>query len=315
MGYYAWGVKPQVSGDIGVIGKIPFGQEYETRMEAPYVDLAMRVRTIREDETITDSVVTIGDSFSQFERLGYGNFLANEIGQTVTNVLAHPYSPEKIFVRMVNNHQIPKGAIVIVESVERSCIGRLANLDLSECEATEKKNCADTNGAKLGILDETVIWFRTRLGMKKPVQIYYTEQDLFTHPTRQKELYIYDSKWDHDGDLRFEEELKESDVEQAWENLYLLHEFAEANGVTLLYMIAADKYDVYEPFIVEEHVTNPTLDACPDEPWVINTKPILQAKVRDVERDVYSINNTHWSPKGAEIVGQEVAKRLILVTK
>ena len=315
VGYYAWYVKPQISGDIGAIGKIPFGQEYDARMEAPYVDLAMRVRTISEDEPIKDSVVTIGDSFSQFERLGYSNFLANEIGQTVTNVLVHPYFPEKTFVRMVNNHRIPQGTIVIVESVERSCIGRLADLDLSECEAMAKKNIADTDSAKLGLLDETIIWFRARLGMKKPVQMYHTAKDLFTHPTRYNELYIYDSKWDHDGDLRFMEAIRESDVKQAWENLSRLHEFAEANGVTLLYIIAADKYDVYEPFIVEEHVKNSTLDACPNVPWIINTKSILQAKVRVGEQDVYSINNTHWSPKGAEFVGQEVAKRLFLITK
>lgn len=310
MGYYAWSVKPQMSGDIGVLGKIPFGQEYDARMETPYNEIAMMIRTIGVGETIVDSVVTIGDSFSQFEKFGYENFMANELGVTVTNVRVFPYAPEKTFVRMVNNHLIPQGTIVIVESVERSCIERLIDLNIEDKETMVLKNAGESKGFVSSLLDETIIWFRMQLGIKNPVRIFHTEQDLFTHPTRHNELYIYDSKWDHDGDLRFEKELRESDLEQAWMNLYELHKFAEANGVTLLYIIAADKYDVFEPFVMEKHVKNPTLDACPDEPWVINTKIILQSRVREGERDVYSINNTHWSPKGAEIVGEMLAGRI-----
>lgn len=313
IGFYALGIKPQISGDIGMIGKIPFGQEYDERMESPYKDIPMKVRTKGIEDVIVDSVVTIGDSFSQFERLGYSNFMANELQMVITNILKEPYSPEQTFVDMLNSRLIPRGSIVLVESVERSCIGRLNSIDFSGIVTASE--IRKENEQKSNLLDETIIWFRTRLGMKNPVRIYHTGRDLFSHSTRHNELYVYDSRWKHDGDLRFEKELSASDLEQAWENLYRLHEYAEEQGVTLLYMIAADKYDVYEPFIMEEHLKNPTLDACPDESWIINTKPLLQAWVQDGEQDVYSINNTHWSPKGAEIVGKEVVKRVILSAK
>ena len=313
IGFYALNIKPQISGDIGMIGKIPFGQEYDERMESPYKDIPMKVRTKGIEDVIVDSVVTIGDSFSQFGRLGYSNFLANELQIVITNILKEPYSPEQTFVDMLNSRLIPRGSIVLVESVERSCIERLISVDFTNtCVVSGIKKAKEQ---KSNLLDETIIWFRTNCGMKNPVQIYHTERDLFSHPTRHNELYVYDSKWSQDGDLRFVKKLREPELERAWKNLYRLHKYAEEQGVTLLYMIAADKYDVYEPFIMEEHLKNPTLDACPDESWIINTKPLLQARIRGGEQDVYSINNTHWSPKGAEIVGHEAVKRLISTAK
>jgi len=314
VGYYAWFVKPQISGDIGRIGQIPFGKEYDERMELPYRDRELKIHAIAEGEEIPDLVITIGDSFSQLTECDYNYRLADELGCYISNITRTPASPEQTFVRLVNQGKIPKGAIVIVESVERALISRLANLDLEDAEI-QKHGQVQSGGSVVSALDGAGAWLRISLGMKKPYKRYRADRELFTHETRHKVLYIYDSKWDEDGDLRFVDNLNESDIEKAWENLYRLHEFAEKNGVKMLYMIAADKYDVYEPFITDEHVKNPTLDACPEEPWIFNTKPFLQQLVSDGEKDVYRINNTHWSPKGAEIIAGEVEKRLILVTK
>ena len=69
-----------------------------------------------------------------------------------------------------------------------------------------------------------------------------------------------------------------------------------------MYLIVGDKYDVYEPFIIDKHPHNPTLDNCPEEPWVINTKPMLQENARKGVKDIFRINDTHWSPIGAKLV-------------
>ena len=315
VGYYAWFVKPQISGDIGRIGQIPFGREYDERMEMPYRNIPMNIHEIRVEEDITDSIITIGDSFSQhFGALGYNNFLANSLGVFITNITKFSESPEQTFIQLVSNNKIPQGSIVIVESVERACVIRLNELNMEDTVLTINPIIED-NKAKQGLLDEAIIWLRLVLGMKNPICVFKLDRELFTHETRHNELYIYDSKWSHDGDLRFAGNLNESAIEEAWKKLYLLHDFAEKHSITMLYLIAADKYDVYEPFIIDEHAKNPTLDKCPNEQWIINTKPLLQAKVYDGERDVYSINNTHWSPKGSEIVGNEIAKRLFFVAK
>lgn len=314
IGYFALFVRPQISGDMGFIGMIPFGQEYDAAINRPYQGRTIRVRTISEGDTINDSIITIGDSFSQFGEYGYNQFLAEQLDCDVVNVHRHPYAPEQLFISLVNNDLIQRGSVVVVESVERSMLGRLYNLDLSDTILLRAEK--STEEPKLSLLDETLIWVRTSLGLKQPIVKFHTDRELFSHPTRHEELYIYNSKWSGDGDILFEEAISNAKlVEQAYRNLYSLHEFADAKGIRLIYLVAADKYDVYEPFITEEHPRNPTLDSLPKEEWVVNSKSILQAAAYDGIKDVYYINNTHWSPKGAEIVGQEVAKRLILVTK
>lgn len=311
IGYYVWFVQPELSGDMGRIGRIPFGKEYNARLEKIYQNVPIRMHVIREDEEIADSIITIGDSFSlQFRALGYNNFLANSLGVSVSNITRDSYHrPEESFIRLVNNHKIPKGSIVIVESVERGCIIRLNDMNL-ETENLTSKSEVNNGDVKLSVLDETIAWLRLYLGIKNSIRMYKTSRDLFTHKTRHNELYIYDSRWDGDGDLRFVDNANESAIMKAWSNLYLLHKFAEEHGVTLIYMIAADKYDVYEPFIKEEHVKNPTLDKLPEEDWIVNSKEILQKKAYDGVQDLYYINDTHWSPVGAQIIGEEIAKRV-----
>lgn len=64
IGYYTWVVRPELSGDMGSIGKIPFGHAYDERIEQPYQEMELRVKTIHISADIPDTVITIGDSFS-----------------------------------------------------------------------------------------------------------------------------------------------------------------------------------------------------------------------------------------------------------
>ena len=310
IGYFAFIVRPHISGDMGTLGKIPFGHEYNRRIETKHASHGTPIQTIGVEDSITSSVITIGDSFSQLGACGYNQFLADAIGGDVINIQQHPYEPEQTFVRLVNNHKIPSGAIVIVETVERALWGRLINLDLQDSVLIRREK--SDKGESISLLDETLIWLKEILGIKQPIVKFHTRLDLFSHQTRHNELYIYNSKWVGDGDLLFLEDVANKGlVEQACCNLYNLHEFAENHGIQLLYLIAADKYDVYSPFIISDHPYNPTLDMLPDETWIINPKPFLQKKVFEEVKDVYYINDTHWSPIGAKIVADEIANRLI----
>lgn len=313
MGYYAFMVRPKISGDIGNIGKIPFGQEYEERMTLAYVDNVSHVRTLHVSDTITSSVITIGDSFSQFGVMGYNQFLADSLNITIENILRTPYSPEQAFIELVNHNKIPKGTIVIVETVERSMLLRLHDLDIRDTTL----NTIRAEGEKKSLLlDETIIWVRTTLGIKQPIKTFRTSEDLFSHQTRHNKLYVYDSKWSCDGDIQFQGFVKNDQyMKDAYQNLYSLRKFADNHGIEMLYLIAADKYDVYEPFITDEHIKNPTLDFCPDEAWIINTKPFLQKEVYNGVKDVYMVNNTHWSPIGSQIVAGEVMHRIRAIKK
>ena len=75
-------------------------------------------------------------------------------------------------------------------------------------------------------------------------------------------------------------------------------------------MIAVDKYDVYEPFIVGKHKKNHLLEYFPSNDSIINTKEVLLPYIQSGVKDVYRIDDTHWSPIGSKIIGEEMAKRI-----
>ncbi len=306
IGYYVFAFSPQLSGDMGEIGKIAFGQKYMNSIKEPFALLESRVNTIEGTDTITSQIITIGDSFSQSGKFGFSQFIAMESNCSICNIARTNYTPEQEFIVLANNHLISPKTIVIIESVERSFIGRLNGLDFQE---TKMSNPLPKKENKLDALNETIVWIRNSLGMKQPIITFHTEKDLFSHETRHNELYIYSSKWARDGDLLFKD-ISAKAIEEAYNNLYRLHEFAQLHGIKLIYLVAADKYDVYEPFIIEEHIKNPTLDNIPSEEWIINSKPLLQNAINAGTRDVYYLNDTHWSPIGSKIVGEEVARRI-----
>ena len=306
IGIYVLVAEPQMSGDMGNLGKIGFGKEYNSSVTKPYAALTQKVNTIFDTDTIPNSIITIGDSFSQLGKYGYSQFAAMNLNCSIYNIARTKYCPEQEFVVLVNNHKILPGSIVIVESVERSFIGRLNNLDFLE---TQMQDPLPKEEKTISALDETIIWIRTSLGMKQPIKKFHTEKDLFSHETKHNELYIYSSKWAGDGDILFDN-LTNDYIQKAYKTLYELYEFAHNNEIKLIFIVAADKYDVYEPFILEEHIPNPTLDSIPDEEWIVNSKPWLQSAVYSGIKDVYYINDTHWSPVGSKIVGEEVADRI-----
>ena len=194
-------------------------------------------------------------------------------------------------------------------------IRRLSSLNFNDSKLIlNKQNVLEVdNQPKVDMLDEMVMWLRSVLGFKQTIFKYSTDRDLFSHVTRKNELYIYDSQWDNEGDLRFIHNLRTDMINIAYNNLLLLHQFAEKNNIHLIYLVAADKYDVYEPFIVEKHEKNPTLDSLPKEDWIVNSKAILQAKAYEGAQDLYYINDTHWSPIGAQIIGEEIVERVQIV--
>jgi hypothetical protein len=103
--------------------------------------------------------------------------------------------------------------------------------------------------------------------------------------------------------------ISKSDIEKAKENLVLLNEKFAEKGIKLIFLIAADKYDVYRPFMTDNSLPiDTTTDELSNIPnvCVINTKSMFQEMVRNGEKDVYKINDTHWSYKACE----EVAKKL-----
>lgn len=308
---YYFGIYPNLTGDIGKLGQITFGQDYNRQVNENYPHERLMVQTISPADSVTASFITIGDSFSQQEERGYGQFLAEFLNRDIQNIY-HTQTPEQTLIQLLYHNKIPPKTTVILEVVERCMYWRLNWIDYQDTTQVVKKEepeVVKTNQDNKRILQNTLQFLKKSVGIQQPIVKYSTSRDLFSHPSRSRRLYIYNSRWDNDGDLRFLS-LIEKDIYYAYQNMYTLHQLAESKGVNLIILIAADKYDVYEPFIKSPHPQNATLDSCPDEPWIINTKPLLQTQAYAGTKDLYYINDTHWSPVGAKIVAEEIYRRL-----
>ena len=92
---------------------------------------------------------------------------------------------------------------------------------------------------------------------------------------------------------------------------------ARQQGVNLVILIAADKYDMYQDYIVPE---NPypakTLNEdiaqwmpnCKD--YIIFSKDVLHPLLEQGVKDVYLYNDTHWSPASSHLISQAIIQRL-----
>ena len=307
--YYVYCVSPQITGDLGRVGYVAFGTEYQERIRSQFEPCDYHVidtNVVPQADRV--QVLTIGDSFSNSDfGYRYSDFLCCALGRDIVNIRTD-YLPEKKFVQLVNNGHIAPNTIVIVECVERNSIKRLAELDFEDDADEPFESWGDETK---DYLSDAINWIKVSLGIQRYSSAvrYTTSEDLFTHATIHNTLFCYDSRMDDDGVLRFTS-LNQEKYEEAVENLYRLHEFAEQHQIQMIYLIASDNYDVYEPFITTDHPKNQTLDYCPEVPWIINTKPLLQAQAYAGVKDLYYINDTHWTPAGARIVADEVFRRL-----
>lgn len=311
---YHYYISPCFTGDMGRMGQIMFDKDYYKRIQQTYSSQKSYVIPIQQTDSILydtnkfkPRIFTIGDSFSQQKEYGYAQFLGEQLSMDVYNFTRTPIdiSAEQHLIKLLNRNEIPKQSIVIVESVERIMVGRLCGLDFQD---TTRMTFKVKEKEKPHVLNNSVQFIYRK---QQPIHRYSLVADLFSHKNKTRQLYIYDSPWANDGDFRFVERQNE-DYDTAYANLYALHAYAEAHGIHMLYMIATDKYEVYEPFIISGYRPhNPTLDKLPQEPWIINTKPLMQSLVANGVKDVYYINDTHWSPIGAKVAGEEIANRLI----
>lgn len=310
--FYYWVIIPNMSGDIGKLGMIPFGKDHEglevcwyQRIKNPDADV---IDTNCPDSLKSYDIITIGDSFSQFNSNGYQQTLSSCMGCPVANFKSKSFSDVvEEYLILLNNDYIKNGQTVILESVERSFIGRFSNLKPFEsyCEFLKTDSDNEDTYHHTPFLNSFFSWIRLSLGYKNPIQHFSLTKVCFTHKRFDSTLHIYNSKWIGDGDILWDN-ITDEQYEDASQNLKQIIEISEAKGVNLIIMVACDKYDAYEPWIKDNHDVNPTLGHIPQNRRIYSSRECLRNAIEHGTMDVYKLNNTHWSVVGADIVGNDL---------
>ena len=107
----------------------------------------------------------------------------------------------------------------------------------------------------------------------------------------------------------------EEQIKIAISKLNALFQLSRENGAYLFYVVAADKYDVYQEFATKKDFSRKKLldyfiEYENNNPFFVNTKTVLEIKATQGVKDLYYSDDTHWSPIGAKTVAEEIARRM-----
>lgn len=321
-------VEPHRSGDIGNIGFLPFDDRYDSVMMkmAPDSNYVIEIEDIAQIQN-NASILTIGDSFSQRKRRGYQNYLA----MLFPNYQVYNLQPKGIEDQyqyavdlLRNSDSLPQ--IIIVESVERALLPRLAYLNfLTENNVSqsvlpisdEEENSADDevkrwNRAAVDFVEKnrkpilsTQEFIKKRCQIENSIKHLKLSRKLFTCNKLENDLFFYDE------DLL---EPKTEEITTGVENLKKLIALAESRGVKFVFLAAADKYDMYRDYVIDDPWKKMTcqLSYLSDfqDIHFVNGKKLLAPRIANGESDVYLCNDTHWSTKSARYVAEELKRRI-----
>lgn len=316
--FYNIFLNQEMTGDLGRMSQITFGQEYAQRVNVPVIADISYENT--EDKDVVRKqggvVLGVGDSFSRYNSTSYLNCLAahglnvlsytSDADMTVLNpfqkaweLLNHGYA-DSLSVRAF-----------MVESVERELLGRLSSMNLNTLTVTEAppRSAPNPDSEDSGwTLIYPVDYIGKMIGLRstrvKPAQL---TMPLFSHGQMGRDLYFWQ------GDVGTEMSIDTTDVTQrrALDNLRRLFALAHEKGVRLMVVVPPDKYDLYQSFIVDNPFPPKTINEdlrrlFPDEENLVLCKEFLLPHVQRGEKDIYMLNDTHWSPKTAKIVADEL---------
>ena len=254
-------------------------------------------------------IITIGDSFSQQGVAGYQNYLSIYMPNIdIGNLQQTSISPEQMFIQIALTNKCPK--IVVIESVERYFIDRLNNLQFTELNESSIKKVT-SNSVEKTFLGWTREFYKKRLNIDNPVSKAQLSHSMFSCKDNEKTLYfINGGESGTDIHQHSKEEIKIAQLK-----LDSLYAFALQYGIELYYMVAVDKYDLYQDYIINNsYPRQETLDKFDQKfhnnPYWINTKHILKPYIEQGELDMYYCDDTHWSTKSAKVIAEEIAKRI-----
>ncbi len=271
--------------------------------------------------------LTIGDSFSNGGGGGLNNYYQDYIASLYdTKVLniSH-FKDAKNYIetvsRLLNSGELEKMDIkyILIESVQRFAVQRFAieHLDFDKDDITILKNQVENNvkiepterkNEDIGIINNlnlNALMYNLRFKIKgygKITSDIYREKinkSLFSTQIND-EILFFDEDLEH---LKFE---TRENIELLNKNFNTLSKALAQKNIKLIFMPAVDKYNLYRPYIISniysESIFFEYLETLPKDYIFINTKKILSKELENGEKDIFYVDDTHWSYKASEVI-------------
>lgn len=304
MAYYNIEVRPNMNGDLGILGKFQTPARIESELHQEFFTNFTDEKVLRD--TVVD-VLVIGDSFSREGEDAYLNYIAAS-GMSVMNfyVSSNEYQTAYDLCNLgfIDSTNVKT---IIVENVERELVGLLKAVKVGN-DSIHKREAYDTSKnyhEESWSLLEMKNWFLLRIGYEEPVKKCKLSEKLFSGE-KGDELYFYDS------DLN-SFHIEKNDEKVLLEHLKLVENKCNEKGVNVIFLVCPDKYDMYQDYIIFNPYERKTINEdfrllFPEKSNLVIGKEVLNPLLRHGEKDIYHQNDTHWSWKAAKIVAESITK-------
>ena len=311
--YLSLYVIPQTSGDIGRLACIPFGFEYDKMIEKSIIKdtLFQTIYKTEDFQTVKTEVLTVGDSFSQQQNTGYQNYLS-EKGVKVVNCFRRLYdSPIQYAYNLLDKNVIDSASVkvMVIEIAERDFETFIGRFDKDKVEVGKqyKESGVSSNSWSLARTRDYLLYL---IGWVTPIYKEELNTDLFSSDCP-RDLYFYNDD--------IEKGVSISDGDKVRQVINTVQEKADGKGISLIWLIAPDKYDIYQKYIVDNPYPVKTVNEDIERilgksPSLMIAKQYLLPLVEKGEKDIFLFNDTHWSYKSCKVIADELYDRLVTHT-
>ncbi|MBQ9555536.1 MAG: hypothetical protein IJV05_04865 [Muribaculaceae bacterium] len=323
MATYLW-VTDDNAGDLMRLGLINSGPGYTDSIRD--IIFQQIYYTGQEEDSLmradTADVVVIGDSFSHGGGVGkegdYVNYLAHDSGRKV--VVFTPMDPAIANPMQVAYDAMKLGVLdsvnapnLVIQEGERYLVTRhsqFVTTDTVVPHSAPRKAAAD-GGAKqeASPLLRVKDYFFYHLFGANPIYKERLNRPMFTGG-EPDQLYFYNE------DVKYGFDITPQQQREIVDCFNQVIAMAREKGINLIIIVACDKYDLYQDYIVDNPYPRKTLVEdverwmAPQGDRFVYAKRVLLPCVERGDKDVFLFNDTHWSPVSSGLIAAEVIKKL-----
>ena len=274
-------------------------------------------------------LLTIGDSFSQGAGGGlnryYQDHIATELGWTVLNLQRHPDSRNDLetIAALANSGFLQRTGVhyVLLEATQRRAVRRLStrvdmDLHIAATAIDDYYRFGDSSPDSFNFSLPDVSFINNGNFKFLLYRLLYPFHDcaLASATCRTtiksprfsigngREMLFYKK------DVR---EIKHHTlklIQKMNENLDAFATRLESLGISLLFMPAVSKYDLYrDDFIDDSYPRDPFFDLLRKQQrnyLLVDTRAILAEGLRNGELDIFYVDDTHWRPRASQLIAQ-----------
>ena len=309
---------PKKGTNIGDLGRMSYQVNLLQNKEIKFT-LEKRFIFAQDFKDQKIDIITIGDSFSAGggggENAYYQDYLATIYDKNILNLEPmSDYSSLEIALGLLNSGYLEKikPEAIIVESVGRLVSHRFAkelNIDsniLTPVITPKRDTSPSQDVSIISTANYKIPYYFIAYNFKNNAQrnVYKFDlnKNLFSGTKGNSTLIL-------DDDITNLHTFTSENILKVNDNFNYVAKKLKQLNIKLYFMVCSDKYDLYYDFIQENKYPKNNffelIRPLEKEYYFVDTKKILLPLLNNGEKDIYWIDDTHWSRKASEAVSKD----------